>query len=201
MLCTDNIAIYQCCFDFLTPCLFLPDRRKFTRGQNRIFNIDMGAVGAGNQDWHHVLLVYLYFVQDCMQHSFQDVGYRGPNRLCFPDVFHFSKKIGFLAARLVARNFTRALGYAKHPLSPLRIIALVRHRVGPTSRWVCIAGCRHCCWMISMLTIIPVSRHRWGAGGLGEHVCWPMIRPANVTAQILCRQRKIWKRCPSLSNG
>ena len=166
MLCTDNIAIYQCCFDFLTPCLFLPDRRKFTRGQNRIFNIDMGAVGAGNQDWHHVLLVYLYFVQDCMQHSFQDVGYGGPNRLCFPDVFHFSKKIGFLAARLVARNFTRALGYAKRPLSPLRDIALVRHRVGPTSRWVYIAGCRHRCWQTSMLTIIAVSRHRCGGGGM-----------------------------------
>ena len=198
MLCTDNIAIYQCCFDFLTPCLFLPDRRKFTRGQNRIFNIDMGAVGAGNQDWHHVLLVYLYFVQDCMQHSFQDVGYGGPNRLCFPDVFHFSKKIGFLAARLVARNFTRALGYAKRPLSPLRNIALGRHHVGPTSRWVYIAGCRHRCWQTSMLTIIAVSRHRWGGRG---YVCWPIIRPANVTAQILCRQRKIWKRCPSLSNG
>ena len=151
MLCTDNIAIYQCCFDFLTPCLFLPDRRKFTRGQNRIFNIDMGAVGAGNQDWHHVLLVYLYFVQDCMQHSFQDVGYGGPNRLCFPDVFHFSKKIGFLAARLVARNFTRGLGYAKPPLSPLRDIALVRHRVGYISQAADIAVDRHRCWPLSLL--------------------------------------------------
>ena len=50
MLCTDNIAIYQCCFDFLTPCVFWPDRWEFPRGQNRKFNIDMGAVGAGSQD-------------------------------------------------------------------------------------------------------------------------------------------------------
>ena len=144
MLCTGNIAIYQCCFDFLTPCLFLPDRRKFARGQKRIFNFDMGSVGAGNQDCHHVLLVYLYFVQDCMQHHFQEVGYEGPDRLCFPDVLHFSKKIGVLAARLVARNFTLALGYAKHPLSPLRDFALYRHRV------------RH----ISLATDIAVDKHR-----------------------------------------
>ena len=143
MVCTDNIAIYQCCFDFLTPCVFWPDRWEFPRGQNRKFNIDMGAVGAGNQDWHHVLLVYLYFVQDCMQHSFQDVGYRGPNRLCFPDVFHFSKKIGFLAARLVARNFTRALGYAKRPLSPLPDIACCRHHVLSLSRTPDIAYAQH----------------------------------------------------------
>ena len=160
MLCTDNIAIYQCCFDFLTPCLFLPDRRKFARGQNRIFNIDMGAVGAGNQDWHHVLLVYLYFVQDCMQHSFQDVGYGGPNRLCFPDVFHFSKKIGFLAARLGARNFTRALGYAKRPLSPLHDIGCGQHRVQPTSRVANIAhnGCRM--RLTSHTPDIAIDRHR-----------------------------------------
>ena len=69
-----------------------------------------------------------------MQHSFQDVGYGGPNRLCFPDVFHFSKKIGFLAARLVARNFTRALGYAKRPLSPVPDIAVGWYRVRPASQ-------------------------------------------------------------------
>ena len=80
-----------------------------------------------------------------MQHSFQDLGYGGPNRLCFPDVFHFSKKIGFLAARLVARNFTRGLGYAKPPLSPLRDIALVRHRVGYISQAADIAVDRHRC--------------------------------------------------------
>ena len=63
-----------------------------------------------------------------MQHSFQDVGYGGPNRLCFPDVFHFSKKIGFLAARLGARNFTRALGYAKRLLSVVHAYADARLR-------------------------------------------------------------------------
>ena len=80
-----------------------------------------------------------------MQHSFQDVGYGGPNRLCFPDVFHFFKKIGFLAARLVARNFTRALGYTKRPLSPLRDFALVQHCVGYISQAADIAVDRHRC--------------------------------------------------------
>ena len=69
-----------------------------------------------------------------MQHSFQDVDYVGPNRLCFPEVLHFSKKIGFLAARLVARNFTRALGYAKRPLSPVPDIAVGWYRMRPTSQ-------------------------------------------------------------------
>ena len=157
MLCTEIIAIYQCCSDFLTPCLFLADRRKFARGQNRLFNIDMGAVGAGNQDWHQVLLVYLYFDQDCMQHSFLEVGYEGPSRLCFPDVSHFSKKIGVLAARLVARNFTRALGYAKRPLSPLRDLALVRHYVGYISQTADIAVDRYRCWPLLLLAGIAVG--------------------------------------------
>ena len=194
MLCTDNIAIYQCCFDFLTPCLFLPDQRKFTRGQNRIFNIDMGAVGAGNQDWHHVLLVYLYFVQDCMQHSFQEATYEGPKRLCFPDLLHFSKKIGVLGARLGSRNFTRALGYAKHPLSPMPDFALGRYRVGHISQPADIAVDRYRCWPLSLLVDTAV------VGGGGGDLCWPITRQANVTASILCRQRKIWKGCPSLHN-
>ena len=36
---------------------------------------------------------------------------------------HFSKKTRLLAARLGARNFTRALGYAKHPLSGVQAFA------------------------------------------------------------------------------
>ena len=78
-----------------------------------------------------------------MQHSFQDVVYGGPNRLCFPDVFHFSKKIGLLAARLVTRNFTRVVGYANRPLSPLHDIAVGQHRGRPTSRVPAIASVRH----------------------------------------------------------
>ena len=195
MLCTDNIAIYQCCFDFLTPCVFWPDRWEFPRGQNRKFNIDMGAVGAGNQDWHHVLLVYLYFVQDCMQHSFQEATYEGPKRLCFPDLLHFSKKIGVLGARLGARNFTRVLGYAKHPLSPMPDFALARHRVGHISQPANIAVDRYRCWPISLLADTAV-----GGGGGGVYLCWPITRQVNVTASILCRQRKILKGCPSLHN-
>ena len=38
----------------------------------------------------------------------------------------FPKKNGVLAARLGARNFTRALGYAKHPLSVVHAFADAR---------------------------------------------------------------------------
>ena len=55
--------------------------------------------------------------------------------LCFHDFLPFSKKNGFLAARLVARNFTRVVGYANRPLSPLHDIAVGRHRVRTTSLW------------------------------------------------------------------
>ena len=61
-----------------------------------------------------------------MQHSFQEATYEGPKRLCFPDLLHFSKKIGVLGARLGARNFTRVLGYAKHPLSVAHAFADAR---------------------------------------------------------------------------
>ena len=47
-------------------------------------------------------------------------------RLCFLGFCHFSKKIWVLAARLGARNFTRALGYAKHPLSVAHAFADAR---------------------------------------------------------------------------
>ena len=46
-------------------------------------------------------------------------GQNGPNvlkNLCYPAFWHFSKKIGVLAARFGAMTFTRALGYAKRPL-------------------------------------------------------------------------------------
>ena len=56
-------------------------------------------------------------------------------RLCFPDFLPFSRKNGFLAACLVARNFTRAVGYANRPLSPLHDIAVGRHRLRTTSLW------------------------------------------------------------------
>ena len=47
-------------------------------------------------------------------------------RLCFLGFCHFSKKTWVLAARLGARNFTRALGYAKHPLSVAHAFADAR---------------------------------------------------------------------------
>ena len=49
-------------------------------------------------------------------------------RLCFLGFCHFSKKIWVLAARLGARNFTRVLGYAKHPLSVAHAFADARFR-------------------------------------------------------------------------
>ena len=49
--------------------------------------------------------------------------------------WHFSKKIWVLAARLVARNFTRALGYAKRPLSVVHAFAGARERRRPLSRF------------------------------------------------------------------
>ena len=48
--------------------------------------------------------------------------------LCFQGYCHFSKKMRVLAARLGARNFTRALGYAKHPLSVVQFFAVARFR-------------------------------------------------------------------------
>ena len=68
-----------------------------------------------------------------------------PKDYVFPDLLHFSKKIGVLGARLGARNFTRALGYAKHPLSPMPDFALGRHRVGHISQPADIAVDRYRC--------------------------------------------------------
>ena len=48
--------------------------------------------------------------------------------LCFQGYCHFSKKMRVLAARLGARNFTRALGYAKRPLSVVLAFADARLR-------------------------------------------------------------------------
>ena len=47
-------------------------------------------------------------------------------RLCFLGFSYFSKKTWVLAARLGTRNFTRALGYAKHPLSVAHAFADAR---------------------------------------------------------------------------
>ena len=132
--------------------------------ENKIFNSDMGVVEAGTQDSKHVLLVYVYFVQDCMLHSFQEVAYKGPKRLCFPDVLLFSKKICVLAARMVARNFTRALGYAKRPLSPMPDFVLGRHRVGHISQPADSVVHRYRCCPLSMLVGTPVGMG-WGCGG------------------------------------
>ena len=66
-------------------------------------------------------------------------------RLCFSGVLPFSKKTGFLAARLVARNFTRALGYANRPLLPLPGIAVGRHCSCQTSRSLHLALDRLSC--------------------------------------------------------
>ena len=51
-----------------------------------------------------------------------------PKNLCFPKFLPFSKKIGRLAARFGAMTFTRALGYAKRPLSVVRAFADARFR-------------------------------------------------------------------------
>ena len=52
----------------------------------------------------------------------------GLEKLCFQGYCHFSKKMRVLAARLGARNFTRALGYAKRPLSVVLAFADARLR-------------------------------------------------------------------------
>ena len=72
----------------------------------------------------------------------------------------FSKKIGFLAARLVARNFTRALGYAKRPLLPVPDIACWWQRVLVTTRVAAIAYARHCVRPTSHTSDIACSWHR-----------------------------------------
>ena len=66
--------------------------------------------------------------------------------------FHIFLKNGFLAARLVARNFTRAVGYANRPLSPLHDIAVARHRGWPTSPPSDIAHTLHRCYKPSWLS-------------------------------------------------
>ena len=81
--------------------------------------------------------------------------------LCFPEFSAFSKKIGFLAARLVARNFTRALGYAKRPLSPLPDIACCRNRVLTLARTPDIAYARHRVRLTSRTPNIACGWHRW----------------------------------------
>ena len=90
--------------------------------------------------------------------------------LCFPEFSAFSKKIGFLAARLVARNFTRALGYAKRPLSPLPDIACCRHRVLPLARTPDIAYARH--------RVHPTSRTP------DIVYAWHRVRPTSRVADI-----------------
>ena len=99
-------------------------------------------------------LFQLFFLEKCTYsrlHSFQVVTYEGPKRLCFPDVLHFSKKICVLAARLVTRNFTRALGYAKRPLSPMPDFALGQHRVGHISQPADRVVDRYRCCPLSLL--------------------------------------------------
>ena len=51
-----------------------------------------------------------------------------PKNLCFPGFWPFSKKMGLLAARYGAMTFTRALGYAKRPLSV--VLAFADARLG-----------------------------------------------------------------------
>ena len=51
-----------------------------------------------------------------------------PKNLCFPGFLPFSKKMGRLAARFGTMTFTRALGYAKHPLSVVQFFAVARFR-------------------------------------------------------------------------
>ena len=65
-------------------------------------------------------------------------------RLCFLGFCHFSKKIWVLAARLGARNFTRALGYAKHPLSVVHAFADARFRRRTLSQTHAFADASFC---------------------------------------------------------
>ena len=51
-------------------------------------------------DFLSIFFFFLFFLSETMSLGFT----------------HFSKKNGVLAARLVTRNFTRGLGYAKPPL-------------------------------------------------------------------------------------
>ena len=57
---------------------------------------------------------------------------------------HFPKKIWVLAARLVARNFTRALGYAKRPLSVALAFAGAPFRILKLSHLKVTAGSHLC---------------------------------------------------------
>ena len=65
-------------------------------------------------------------------------------RLCFLGFCHFSKKIWVLAARLGARNFTRALGYAKHPLSVAHAFADARFCRCTLSQTLAFADAHFC---------------------------------------------------------
>ena len=78
-------------------------------------------------------------------------------RLCFLDFLPFSKKNGFLAARLVARNFTRAGGYANRPLLPLHDIAVGRHRLCTTSLWAGIVFTYSRSWVTPRMHSILIS--------------------------------------------
>ena len=98
-------------------------------------------------------------------------------RLCFHDFLPFSKKNGFLAARLVARNFTRAVGYANRPLSPLHDIAVARHRCCSTTRALRIAaarprGCQtYIRWMTLMfIHILYDIPFKYGLMRVGDHM-------------------------------
>ena len=64
-----------------------------------------------------------------------------PKNLCHPRFLPFSKKIGFLAARFGAMTFTRALGYAKHPLSVVRAFADACFRMCTLSHVHAFADC------------------------------------------------------------
>ena len=91
-------------------------------------------------------------------------------RLCFLGFCHFSKKTWVLAARLGARNFTRALGYAKHPLSVVHAFADARFRRRTLSQ-------THACADARFRRRTLLQTHEFADGG---QPCFTAMQRANI---------------------
>ena len=81
-------------------------------------------------------------------------------RLWFLGFCLFSKKTWVLAARLGARNFTRALGYAKHPLSVVHAFADARFHRRTLSQTHAFADARFCRRTLSQMHAFADTRFR-----------------------------------------
>ena len=91
-------------------------------------------------------------------------------RLCFLGFCHFSKKTWVLAARLGARNFTRALGYAKHPLPVLHAYADARLRRRSLTQTLAYADAR-----FRRRTLSQTKCHAQPCS------CWPPLTPPPIS--------------------